>query len=103
MRHGAKLPNVTDDRLTSRGEGAMDQSGIYGKLPTAPYPKPVQPVAVKIGGVESTYNFAGLVYAGVMQINARVPAAAASSLTAPLEVRIGGVATQPNVTVAIAD
>ncbi|MGD0200582.1 MAG: endo-1,4-beta-xylanase [Bryobacteraceae bacterium] len=92
------------------GEGRTDPPGIDGRLPVYPdNPRPVAPVVVKIGGVESRasecpYNWTGLVYAGVTQINACVPAGAPTGEAVSLEVTVGGVggvATQAGVTVRI--
>ena len=59
------------------GQGQTNPSSIDGQQPQAPtFPTPVLPVSVSIGGIavlQSDILFAGLVYAGVMQVNARVP------------------------------
>lgn len=84
------------------GEGQTTPAGVDGRFP-ASNPKPAQPVKITFGGVESTCpdNWIGLVYAGVTQINACVPANAPSGAAVPLEVTIGDVPSQPGVTVRI--
>jgi uncharacterized protein (TIGR03437 family) len=72
-------------------------------LPSAPLPMPAAPVSVRIGGVLSgcSGNFVGLIYAGVTQVNACVPADTPTGDTVPLEVSVGGIAAQSGVTVRI--
>jgi uncharacterized protein (TIGR03437 family) len=64
-----------------------------------PYPKPVSgDVTVTIDGQPATVDFFGEapnIVAGVMQVNARVPASASSG-SVPVVVRVGGVASQIN-------
>ncbi len=84
------------------GDGRMQPEAADGKAPAAPYPRPVQPVKVRFGGVESNceYNWAGLVYAGVTQINACVPLNAPTGAVT-VEVTAGGVPAQTGVTLEI--
>ncbi len=60
------------------GEGAVAPAIADGQLPTAPaFPAPVQPLRLSFGGVAAVRcdaTFSGLVYAGVTQANACVPA-----------------------------
>jgi uncharacterized protein (TIGR03437 family) len=58
---------------------------------------------VQIGGVASgcSANWVGMIYAGVTQVNACVPAGAPTGDAVPLEVSVGGVAAQNGVTVRI--
>jgi len=87
------------------GEGSMTPAIADGKLPLQPNPKPALPVVVKIGGAESKaadcpYNWVGLTYAGVTQIDACIPRDAQSGIV-PLEITVGGVAAQRGVSVAV--
>ncbi|MGA2327764.1 MAG: endo-1,4-beta-xylanase [Bryobacteraceae bacterium] len=96
---------ATEDSIVSfyiTGEGATTPAVVEGKLPGSPWPRPVQPMTITFGGVESTCtdNFVGMVYAGVTQINACVPANAPSGVV-PLVVTIGGVSSRSDVTVRI--
>lgn len=85
------------------GEGAVTPTGADGKLSTAPLPKPVQSVTVKIGGQSATVQYAGAapgLVAGLMQVNAVVP----SGLTAgPVEVIVtaGAASSASGVTVQV--
>jgi len=88
------------------GEGATAAPWADGFLPVAPlFPVPAAPVSVTIGGVPSACpeNWAGLIYAGVTQVNACVPVAAPSGDAVPLQVSVGGVSAQSGVTVRIAN
>lgn len=88
------------------GEGLTSTPWADGMLPTGPsFPAPAGAVAVTIGGVVSncSANFIGLVYAGVTQVNACVPADAPSGDAVPLQISIGGVPSQAGVTVRIAN
>ena len=86
------------------GEGQMTTPGADGMLPIAPlFPNPAAPINVSMGGVpsECSGNWAGLIYAGVTQVNACVPAGAPMGDAVPLEVTVGGILAQPGVTVRI--
>jgi uncharacterized protein (TIGR03437 family) len=88
------------------GEGLLSVPWADGMLPTGPsFPSPAGAVSVTFGGVVSncSYNFVGLVYAGVTQVNACVPAGAPAGDAVPLQVSVGGVPSQPGVTVRIAN
>jgi uncharacterized protein (TIGR03437 family) len=65
---------------------------------------PVQAVTATVGGVPATVQYygsaPGIVY-GVMQVNVLVPGAAPSGSTVPIQIAVGGVNTQANVTLAI--
>jgi uncharacterized protein (TIGR03437 family) len=61
------------------------------------------PVRVLIGGVEAEVTFAGaapFLVLGVVQVNARVPSSLPPG-NASLQVIIGGVSSQPGMTVAV--
>ncbi|MGH9663633.1 MAG: endo-1,4-beta-xylanase [Bryobacteraceae bacterium] len=86
------------------GVGQTTPPGVEGLRPAGgSYPQPALPVIVKFGDSESdcAYNWAGLVDAGITQINARVPDGAPVGNAVPLSVTAGGVAAQAGVTVAI--
>jgi uncharacterized protein (TIGR03437 family) len=58
---------------------------------------------VTIGGLPADIEFAGAApgFAGLVQLNARIPAGVAPGDNVPVVVRIGGVSTQPGTTVAV--
>jgi endo-1,4-beta-xylanase len=84
------------------GEGAVTSGYVGGTLPATPNPKPAGDLKISIGGVESKcqYNWSGLIYAGVLQVNACVPADAPSGNVA-LEISLNGVKSQPDVTISV--
>lgn len=86
------------------GEGAPSAPWADGVLPVSPlFPTPAGQVTVEVGGVLSAcvYNWVGMIYAGVTQVNACVPAGAPTGDAVPLQVTVGGVAVQRGVTVRI--
>jgi len=86
------------------GEGQTAAPWGDGFLPVAPlFPTPAAPVGVQIGGVPSicSGNWAGLIFAGVTQVNACVPAGAPAGDAVPLPVSVGGVSAQTGMTVRI--
>jgi uncharacterized protein (TIGR03437 family) len=86
------------------GEGQTAPRGLDGKIASArPYPAPVLPVTVTIGGQTATYAYAGAApgeVAGVMQINATIPTGVTGNAV-PVSVQIGTVSTQNGVTIAV--
>jgi len=89
--------------LYATGEGQTNPAGINGKPATEPYPKPLASVSLQIGGYAAEILYAGAApgYAGLMQINARVPSGYAGSGILPLTLTIGGIASQSGVTMAV--
>jgi uncharacterized protein (TIGR03437 family) len=88
------------------GEGGTTAPWADGRMPVAPlFPTPAAPVSVLMGGVPSgcSGNWAGLIFAGVTQVNACVPAGAPTGDAVPLDVSVGGVSAQTGVTVRIGD
>jgi uncharacterized protein (TIGR03437 family) len=79
------------------GDGAVSPAIADGKLPSGDLPRPAGGITVRIGGVEATpceATFAGLVYAGVTQVNLCVPANAPSG-RAELTVTSKGISSRP--------
>jgi uncharacterized protein (TIGR03437 family) len=87
------------------GEGQTLPSGIDGKIAvTPPYPRPMQPVTVTIGGVAATVTYAGgapTAVAGLMQVNVQIPANAPTGAAVPVTVSVGQIAAQSGVTIAV--
>lgn len=85
------------------GAGQTNPPGTDGAQNVAPLPQPAGTVAVSIGGQSTTYNYAGAApnsVAGVMQVNALVPAGLAAGAV-PVVVTVGGVPSQPGVTITV--
>ncbi len=96
-------PRGSEIVLYATGEGQTQPASVEGALAQLPFPAPVLPVAVRIGGAPATVRFAGAApgFAGLLQINVVVPANITPSSSVPVELQIGGFAGQPGVTVAI--
>jgi uncharacterized protein (TIGR03437 family) len=89
--------------LFATGEGQTTPAGVDGKLAVPPFPKPVLPVTVTMGGATAEVVYAGAApgeIAGVMQVNVRVPANAASG-NLPVVVQVGTAVSRSDVTIAV--
>ncbi|MFN0103412.1 MAG: SBBP repeat-containing protein [Bryobacteraceae bacterium] len=89
--------------LYGTGEGITDPGGQDGLLATSVYPKPRQPVTVRIGGKDAEVLYAGAapgLVAGVFQINVKVPDELSPG-PQPVVVQIGTASSSPDVTVAV--
>lgn len=90
--------------IYATGEGQTDPAGLDGKPAADPLPKPRLPVSVTIGGLPAEVQYAGGapgLIAGVIQVNARVPADAPSGNAVPVVLAIGNYISQPGVTLAV--
>ncbi len=85
------------------GEGQTDPGGLDGKAATAPLPRPLLPVELRIGGLIAQLQYAGAApgFVGLMQLNARVPGPFAPTGVLALELRVGAAVSQPGVSIAI--
>ncbi len=86
------------------GEGQTNPGGIDGRVNSSTLPKPVLPVTVMIGGYSAEVLYAGAapgMISGVMQVNARVPAALVASNAVPVVLSVGGIASQDKATMAV--
>jgi len=89
--------------LYATGEGQTSPAGVDGRITGTVLPQPLAPVSVTIGGVAATVQYAGGapgIIAGVMQVNAVVPAGVSPG-SVPVVVTVGGVASQGGVTVTV--
>ena len=89
--------------LFATGEGVTNPGGADGKLALDVYPAPVLPVKVKIAGADAEVLYAGAaptLVAGVMQVNARVPAATPPG-PASVVVTVGTFDSRSGVTIAV--
>lgn len=90
--------------IYSTGEGQTNPPGVDGKIAQTILPKPQLAAMVRIGGVTVDPTYAGAapqLVAGALQVNAKVPASVAPGNAVPLEIDIGGAASQPGVTIAV--
>jgi uncharacterized protein (TIGR03437 family) len=90
--------------LYATGAGQTNPPGQDGVLAGSVAPKPVLPVTVEIGGMPAVVQYAGGasgLVAGVMQVNAVVPAGVASGSAVPVTIEVGGISSQAGVTLAV--
>jgi len=89
--------------MYATGAGQTDPPGVDGTPNMPPYPKPLLPVEVRVAGVTADEQMVGApqFLAGFLQVNVRIPMEAATGPAVPLELRVGGVASQSGVTLAV--
>ncbi len=90
--------------IYATGEGQTTPTGINGLVTGNVLRRPLQSVSVTIGGQNAEVLYQGAapgLVAGVLQVNARIPANIASGSTVPVVVTIGNVNSQANVTLAV--
>jgi uncharacterized protein (TIGR03437 family) len=71
---------------------------------TGPYPAPDLPVNVTIGGLPAATQYVGGppgLIAGLLQINAVIPAGVQTGNTVPVALQAGNVSGQTGVTIAV--
>jgi uncharacterized protein (TIGR03437 family) len=83
--------------IYATGEGQLNPAGVDGQLVGATIPKPVAQVSVTIDGKPASISYAGTVPAtfdGFLQVNATIPADAASGAV-PVVLKIGDQSSPP--------
>jgi len=91
-------------QIFATGEGATKPAGVDGQLAVVPLPAPTQTVTVKIGNIDAPVVYSGAapgLVAGVIQINARVPATAPLGAAVPVVVRVGTTDSPAGITIAV--
>jgi uncharacterized protein (TIGR03437 family) len=100
--HPAKVGDYVQLYIT--GAGKTNPAGTDGLINAGPGPVPVGEVKVTIGGQTATVNFAGGApgaVAGVIQVNAQIPAGVTPGGAVPVVVQVGTSNSQPGVTLAV--
>ncbi len=100
--NGAEPGSVVS--IFATGEGQTDPGGVDGVVTGDLLRKPRLGVTVQIGGQNADVLYAGAAPgqpAGLLQVNARVPANVARGSAAPVAVTVGNASSQAGVTVAI--
>ena len=98
--------------IYATGEGQVRPAGSDGRIVSGPVdslPRPIGTVSVKLNGVTvpaANITYAGSapgLVAGALQVNVRIPTNLNITAAAqvPVEVSVGGAASQPGVTVAV--
>jgi uncharacterized protein (TIGR03437 family) len=86
------------------GEGQTTPPGVDGKIAQSTLPKPSLSVSARVGGIDAEVLYAGAapgLVAGVLQANLRIPMDVAVSDAVPIVLVVGGIASQPGVTLAV--
>ncbi len=91
--------------IYATGEGQTAPDGVTGSVAgSAATAHPLQPVTVTIGGEEAVVQYAGSApgeVAGLLQVNAFVPDKVTPGPAVPVTLTIGGVPSQPTVTITV--
>jgi len=89
--------------LYATGDGVENPAVVDGQPAAAPLPKPILPVTLTVGGSPAEILFAGAApeFAGLLQINARIPSGLASTGNVLVVLGIGAGTSQTGVTLAV--
>jgi uncharacterized protein (TIGR03437 family) len=90
--------------IIATGEGQTSPLGVDGMVGSDMPPIPVQTVSVQIGGIDApVMNASGTpgLAAGFFQVAAKVPDGAPSGDAIPIVLSVGGMSSQPGVTISI--
>jgi uncharacterized protein (TIGR03437 family) len=90
--------------LWGTGEGITDPGGVDGRPALDVLPKPLAPVSAQIGGLPASVLYAGAApgaIPGLIQINARMSPDVTPGNNVPVSVKVGSLASQQGVTVAV--
>ena len=90
--------------IFATGEGQTQPAGVDGTVTGTQLPTPVLQVHVQIAGQDAPVSYAGAAPgepAGVLQVNATIPAGIPRGTSVPITITVGTAASQSGVTVAI--
>jgi uncharacterized protein (TIGR03437 family) len=90
-------------QIFATGEGQTSPPGVTGSI-TQSSNMPVLPVTVTIGGMDCAIQYAGSALgavAGLLQVNAVVPAGVTPGATVPITLMAGGMRSPDGVTIAV--
>jgi uncharacterized protein (TIGR03437 family) len=90
--------------IFATGAGSTTPSGVDGLVSSPPLPQPDAKVSVTIGGLPCETNYTGAApgfVSGLLQINARVPQGVTPGPSVPVQIAVGGISSQPGVTMAV--
>jgi uncharacterized protein (TIGR03437 family) len=91
-------------QIYATGEGQTSPPGVTGSVTQSNTKIPLLPVTVTIGGVDALVQYAGSApdsVTGLLQVNATVPQGVAPGSAVPITISVGGVPSQPGVTIAV--
>ena len=90
-------------QIFATGEGQTSPPGVTGSI-TQSSKTPVLPVTVTIGGMDAAVQYAGSApgdVAGLLQVNAKVPAGVTPGASVPITLTVGGVRSPDGVTIGV--
>ncbi len=89
--------------LYATGEGRVSPPAEEGRPAQPPLPRPVLPVGVSVGDYAAEVLFAGAApgFAGLMQVNVRLPGGFLAAGSHPITLSVGGFVSQPGVMIAL--
>jgi trimeric autotransporter adhesin len=90
--------------LYATGAGQTYPAGVDGKQATTPYPRPLLPVSVTVGGQPASVLYVGAApgeVAGMLQINVRIPSGIQVGNNVPVGLQVWNNLSQPKVTIAV--
>jgi len=91
-------------QIYGTGQGITSPPSLTGGISSGAGNPAVLPVKVSIGGMDAIVQYQGAapgLVSGAWQVNALVPAAVPPVAAVPLSVSVGGVESQPGVTIAV--
>lgn len=97
-------PKGSTVSIYATGAGQMNPAGVDGVLAPSPSPLPVLTTTATIGGQPAQVVYSGGSQGqllGLLQVNIVVPPNAPSGPKVPVSIAIGGVSSQPGVTMSI--
>ncbi len=90
--------------LYGTGDGVTNVPGVDGRISGAPLPAPATPCLVTIAGQPAAVQYCGAApgaTAGLLQVNALIPAGVAPGAAVPVVVTIGGGSSQSTISLAV--
>jgi uncharacterized protein (TIGR03437 family) len=91
-------------QIFGTGQGITSPASLTGAISTGAGNAAVLPVKATIGGIEAIVQYQGAapgLIAGALQVNALVPPDVTPGAAVPLSISVGGLPSQPGVTIAV--
>jgi uncharacterized protein (TIGR03437 family) len=89
--------------MFATGDGSRTPPEIDGRMPSTVLTKPTLACSVTIGDLNATVTYCGAApgFAGLFQINVKIPEGAAPGNSVPVRVTVGTATSQSNATIAV--
>jgi uncharacterized protein (TIGR03437 family) len=91
-------------QIFGTGQGITSPASLTGAISTGAGNPAVLPVKVTIGGIDAIVQYQGAapgLISGALQVNAFVPPDVTPGVAVPLSISVGGLPSQPGVTIAV--